>query len=259
MLAELWLKIGKLWQVLRKANKGRRRWRAPYVRVMVLSNSPRRWSAPTDTDKWVLGVNKLRGSAFDTRLRLVYDVRDLYGLERSDYENFSVSASTRAFLFSMGKVRDPDLVDEWDAFRPVLAEAVREPDGEQKLRVLLCYLCGKGDKMTIEKEEALYGAAGLMFDPKIANGLVARKIARYGEWRAAEALKRGHQQGHQEGLQEGQVRGLAKALTRVVASKGISLSRNASVIINTCTDEGVLDDLFQRALTLNTGEPLLDL
>jgi hypothetical protein len=257
MLMDVWDKLRCLW--LNKMKETPDHQGPPYCKVIVISNANRKWTAPTDTDEWLRGVELLTGTERERRVRLAYDVLDLHGRDVSFYENLGVSASTSSFLFSLGFARDADLATKLEKFRYVFDEARREPDGEEIMELLGNYLIVRNPGMTQEIAEYVSDVTDNEFLDELQRSYVGRMYAKWDQERYEQGLEEGLEKGIEKGIEKGRQEGreaLWGTLLDVLDSRGINLAPSTVRRITGCTDADLLRQWIRRAATMNPEESL---
>jgi predicted transposase/invertase (TIGR01784 family) len=128
-----------------------------------------------------------------------------------------------------------------EGWRPLLAEVLASPEGQEQLRAVVHYLL----KVGVEEARVTLG--------RVLNSIVGEQGTEGPMKTMAEAfIEEGRQQGWRDGLAEGQARGRAEAVLRLLAVREIAVDERTRTRILACKDLDMLDRWLDQALRVTS-------
>ncbi|WP_407736170.1 hypothetical protein [Hyalangium sp.] len=127
------------------------------------------------------------------------------------------------------------LLETW---KPLLAEVLAAPGGEEHLRAIVHYLLLVGVKAARESLRRVINS--------VAGEQRAKELMKtMGE----ELIEQGMAKGLAQGLARGRALERAEGVLRILAARGVTVDDKARELILSCSDLATLERWFDRALT----------
>jgi hypothetical protein len=215
-------------------------WLPPIAAVLV-SHAPGGWSTSRSLedlfDPDVRAVPALAGLV--PRASLI--IEDLAQLSNADLRARSLAAFPKLALWLLRDARDPRrLLDSFDAWIDIFAEAERAPAGSDAITGLLTYMFRVVDPMHHDELHAKVRQLGTHAEE------IAMTIA---EMWLEQGLAKGHEQGLAKGRAEGQIAALRSQLAFKFGSP--TLDRRYEALLHAATPDAI-DRYLQRVLSADS-------
>ncbi len=133
-----------------------------------------------------------------------------------------------------------------EGWRPLLAEVLATPEGQEQLRAIVHYLLKVGAEAA---DEALRRVLDSIVREQRSEELMRTMAEAY--------IEKGRAKGLEEGLARGRAQERAEVILRILASRGIAVDDTGRERILSCTDLDTLDQWFNRALSATRFSDLL--
>jgi predicted transposase YdaD len=139
------------------------------------------------------------------------------------------------------------LLGRW---RPLLAEVLASPEGQEQLRAVVHYLLRVAVKeVRGPLRQVLNSLAREHQEEKLMTTIAEAYIEEGREWGLREGQAKGQAEGLAKGLAEGQARGRAEGVLRLLAVRGISVDEQVRTRVLSCKELDQLDRWFDQALS----------
>jgi predicted transposase YdaD len=152
----------------------------------------------------------------------------------------------RLALLLLRSGRSEKLAVLLEGWRPLLAQVLASPEGQEQLRAVVHYLVNVGTRGARESLRRM-----------LTSVAAEQRVEDLMKTMADEFREEGHERGLREGLAEGQARGRAESILKVLTARGISVDNTARQHILSCRDLNTLDRWFDQALSATSLADLL--
>jgi hypothetical protein len=158
----------------------------------------------------------------------------------------------RLALLLLRSGRSEKLAVLLEGWRPLLAEVLASPEGQEQLRAVVHYLLKVGGK---EARAPLRQVLNSLAKEQPKEALMTTMAEAYIE----EGREWGLREGLGKGLAEGLARGRAEAVLRLLAVRGLSVDEQARTRILSCKDLDLLDRWLEQTVSATSLADLKNL